>query len=196
VDELARPVGLLERSVTYALGAVSDVGAEDLLRPTPCRGWNLRTLLAHFVESVDELRLDVDPGYRPVPFAVGGIELVAVFRERAGGLLGAWAGAGCADRRLPIDELSLDASTVAWVGAIEIAVHGWDVSQACGAARPMPPELATGVLGAALRLVTPDTRHPHFAARIPAPPSADPGSRLVAFLGRDPHFARRRANPR
>jgi uncharacterized protein (TIGR03086 family) len=196
VDELALPVGLMERSITYALGAVSDIGADDLSRPTPCRGWNLRALLAHFIESVDELRLDVDPGYRPAPVGFGGIELVAVFRERAGGLLGAWAAAGCADRRLPIDELSLAASTVAWVGAIEIGVHAWDVSQACGAARPMPPRLATEVLGAAVRLVTPDTRHPHFAARIPAPASADPGSRLVAFLGRDPEFARRRANPR
>jgi uncharacterized protein (TIGR03086 family) len=196
VDELALPVGLLERSVTYALGAVSDVCAEDLTCPTPCRSWNLRALLAHFIESVDELRLDVDPGYGPVPVVIGGMELVGVFRERAGGLLGAWAAAGCAERALAIDELSLAASTVAWVGAIEIAVHAWDVSQACGAARPVPPELAGEVLDAALRLVTPQTRHPHFAARIPAQSSADPGSRLVAFLGRDPHFARRRANPR
>jgi uncharacterized protein (TIGR03086 family) len=72
------------------------------------------------------------------------------------------------------------------VGAVEIAVHGWDVAQACGHPRPIPPQLAKELLRLAPLLVTDADRPGRFAAPVAVPAHASPGDRLVAFLGRDP----------
>jgi len=70
------------------------------------------------------------------------------------------------------------------VAALEIAVHGWDMSQACGHRRPIPQPLAAGLLTLAPLLVPETGRHPLFAAPATVPPGAGPSDRLAAFLGR------------
>ena len=75
---------------------------------------------------------------------------------------------------------------VAVTGAIEIAVHGWDISVACGARRPVPPGLAAILLPIAPLLITPDMRPGLFADPVRLPGPACPGDQLVAFLGRQP----------
>ena len=72
-------------------------------------------------------------------------------------------------------------------GAIEITVHGWDISVACGARRPVPQGLAAVLLlPIAPLLITPDTRPGLFADPVLLPGPAHPGDQLVAFLGRQP----------
>ena len=75
---------------------------------------------------------------------------------------------------------------VAVTGAIEITVHGWDISVACGARRPVPPGLAAVLLPIAPLLITPGTRPGLFADPVRLPGPACPGDQLVAFLGRQP----------
>jgi uncharacterized protein (TIGR03086 family) len=77
-------------------------------------------------------------------------------------------------------------SIVTSVGAVEVAVHGWDIAQACGQPRPVPPGLAEELLLLVPLLVTGSDRPSRFAAAVAAPPGASPGDRLIAFLGRDP----------
>jgi hypothetical protein len=64
---------------------------------------------------------------------------VARLRGQAARLLGGCAVAGPAERRVAIGNRELTASMVAVTGAIEITVHGWDISVACGARRPRRP---------------------------------------------------------
>ena len=84
---------------------------------------------------------------------------------------------------------------VAVTGAIEIAVHGWDISVACGARRPVPPGLAAVLLPIAPLLITPGTRPGLFADPVRLPGPACLGDQLVAFLGRQPR-PRARLGPR
>ena len=72
-------------------------------------------------------------------------------------------------------------------GAIEITVHGWDISVACGSRRPVPPDLAALLLPIAPLFITPGARAGLFADPVPVPGRACPGDQLVAFLGRQPH---------
>jgi hypothetical protein len=72
-------------------------------------------------------------------------------------------------------------------GAIEITVHGWDISAACGSRRPVPPDLAALLLPIAPLFITPGSRAGLFADPVPVPGRACPGDQLVAFLGRQPH---------
>jgi hypothetical protein len=80
---------------------------------------------------------------------------------------------------------------MAGAGALEIAVHGWDMSRACGHCQPIPPTLAAGLLAIAPLLVPGTDRHPLFATPVSVPPEAGLSDQLVAFLGRSPQAATR-----
>jgi uncharacterized protein (TIGR03086 family) len=186
---LAGEAGLLEAAIGYALGAVQAVTPELLPRPTPCRGWDLRMLLRHASESLAALREGIDAGRVGLrPSADDGLSAdpVCAFRERAGLLLGAWTSAGRQHQVIAIADRCLPPDLMAAVGALEIAVHGWDMSRACGQRRPIPPPLAAGLLAVAPVLVPVIGRHPLVAAPVTVAPMADPSDRLAAFLGRTP----------
>ena len=188
-------VGLLERAIGYARGSVAVVTPPLLSRPTPCAGWDLRMLLDHLNDSLGALHdivhsgrigLSAPPAGGRGPAEHAAADLVATFRDRLGRLLGVWAGTGAGDHLLAVGGLPLAASLVAGTGAVEIAVHAWDVSSACGHRRPIPPALATDLLRFSRLVVTDATRHPQFAAPVAVSPLASPSDRLVAFLGRSP----------
>ncbi|MFG2007065.1 maleylpyruvate isomerase family mycothiol-dependent enzyme [Spirillospora sp. NPDC048911] len=206
--------GLLEGAIGFALAAVDEVTSADLARPTPCRGWNLRMLFLHVNDSLDALYEGIDRGTVAL-FPDGepdgpGTDLIASFQERARRLLSAWTGGGeghadnpgggegCdgdgggngggpgARRLVTVAGCPMRAGAMAGTGAMEIAVHGWDVSRACGKNRQIPPELARRLLRTAPMIVGDDVRHGLFAPPVAVPPDASPGDRLVGFLGRDP----------
>jgi uncharacterized protein (TIGR03086 family) len=189
VSAAAAGAGLLERAVGYALGAVAGVTPELLGRPTPCRQWDLRTLLHHLSDSaavlheaVTRRRVGLDPPADGAPAA----DPAGDFRDRAARLLGAWTGAGPDDRVIGVAGLPLAAGVVAAAGAVELAVHGWDVAEACGRRRPIPHRLAADLLRVCPLVVPAGGRAPLFAASVAVPAAASPGDRLVALLGRDP----------
>ena len=184
-------VGLLERAIGYALGSVAAVAPRLLSRPTPCSDWDLQALLGHVNDSLAALCEGIDTGrIGPDPAADDGhglaVDPAATFRDRARRVLGAWTSAGRHDQLIAIVDRPLLASVVAGTGAIELAVHGWDISRACGQHRPIPATLASDLLTICPLLVTQATRHPQFGAPVAVSPLASASDRLVAFLGRHP----------
>lgn len=109
---------------------------------------------------------------------------LGVLRERAAALLCACYDGGPAGRFVVVGGLPLPAGIVACTGAVEIAVHGWDVSAALGRGGNIPPGLATRLLALCPLLAT--SREGLFAAAVPVSPEASPGDRLLGYLGRDP----------
>ncbi|WP_433324175.1 TIGR03086 family metal-binding protein [Spirillospora sp. CA-294931] len=181
---------LLERAICYALGALSPVTPRALERPTPCAGWDLWTLLRHADESIAALYEAIDQGsVGPEPAPPSGPDPVAAFRSSAGRLLGAWTAAGERERVVTVAGCPIRAGVVAGVGAIEIAVHGWDAARACGNDAPMPEALAVRLLRLAPMIVPSDARADLFDPPVPVPASAPAGDRLLAFLGRQPDGA-------
>ena len=71
---------------------------------------------------------------------------------------------------------------MAAAAALEVAVHGWDISRACGQRQPIPRALAAGLLAIA-RCWSPARRHPLFAAPLTVAATATPSDRLAAYLG-------------
>ena len=180
---------LLERAVSYTRASLSVVTADDLERSTPCREWRLVELLRHMDDSLQALheagatgqvRLlpDLDP-------AVGapGLSVVESLRRRACALLGAWS-LRHAEEQVVVSGRVLPASLVALTGALEIAVHGWDVARACGVDRPLPDELARALLAVAPSLISAEDRGQRFAPAVPAAAGASASSRLLAHTGR------------
>jgi uncharacterized protein (TIGR03083 family) len=77
-------------------------------------------------------------------------------------------------------------AVLADAGALELAVHGWDLSRACGRREPIPAALATALLPVSALLVPRTGRYPLFGPPVTVPPEASPSDRLVAYLGRIP----------
>jgi uncharacterized protein (TIGR03086 family) len=181
---------LLEPSISYALGAVLAVTPELLSRPTPCRDWDLRMLLRHAGESLAAIGEGIEAGRLGLDPAAEDGELAAdparAFRDRAGQLLDAWISPGHQRQVIEVAGCPLAAGVMAAAAALEIAVHGWDISRACGQRQPIPRALAASLLVTAPVLVPRTGRYPLFAAPVTIPATAGPSDRLAAFLGRTP----------
>jgi uncharacterized protein (TIGR03086 family) len=190
MDALTAAPGLLGHAVSYALASAAHATPQLLSQATPCERWDLRTLLLHVSDSLGVLTGalragQIGPGPPPANEPTAGDDPVACLRRQARDLLGACA-ASAEERRVAIADRELTASMVTAAGAIEVAVHGWDISVACGVRRPVPPGLAAQLLPLAPVLIPRATRAGLFADPIPAPEAACPSDRLVAFLGRQP----------
>ncbi|GAA3609880.1 hypothetical protein GCM10022419_113650 [Nonomuraea rosea] len=182
---LVAGVALLERAIDYALGSFRVVSPAALCRPTPCAGWNLQMLLDHMNDSLQALN-EAAAGHigwqrRPASRTPSALLL----RDGATETLGLWAGT-LTDELISIDDRHLTSPMVAAVGAIEIAVHAWDVARACGEHHPIPPLLAEELLDLAHLFVTPADRPARFAPPLTVPPYAPAQDHLLAHLGRHP----------
>ena len=215
VLDAARWPGQEHRRLTEAVGyadvVLDAVSTRPLSSPTPCRGWNLRMLLEHaddslsvLLEGLTALRIAPPPAPLltgtglpgtglpvtvPPDEALTAPELIGAFRRRAAELLGASAQADGGDpvsvegHALPIDCLRA-------VGVLEIAVHAWDISQACGQRLPLPEGLAAALLTQVDVLVPLLGREPLFAAPVPVPGRPTSGELLIAYLGRPGRWER------
>jgi uncharacterized protein (TIGR03086 family) len=188
---------LVASAISYALGACGQVVPGEMALPTPCADWNLAALLAHLAASMADLEaaistgnLDLDsadPAADPADpgeWEPDDEDPVETLRDRAANLLFACYAHHDPDQSVLVGGLPLPIGIVACTGAVEIAVHGWDISAARGRASPIPAELASRMLRLGPLLVT--GREGLFAAPVRVPAQATPGDRLVAYLGRVP----------
>lgn len=194
-------IALLAGAISYALGVCALVAPGDIALPTPCTDWDLGMLLAHLGDSMADLETAIRTGNlgleRPPDPAVG--DPVEMLRDQAAQLLCAAYGYGGPGPFVAVGGLLLPVGLVACTGAMEIAVHGWDVSAALGRAacdragrdgagrdgvRPIPAVLAARMLRLSPLLVA--GREGLFAVPVEVPAQASPGDRLVGYLGRRP----------
>jgi uncharacterized protein (TIGR03086 family) len=180
---------VLASAIRYALGSLTLVTPESLSRPTPCAAWDLAALLEHVGDSLAALHDGIAAGQVGLDRAAltpAHPDLVATLRDRAGRLLAASVVADGLDLPVAIADRWLPGTWVAAVGAVEIAVHGWDIPAPGRARQPIPSVLASRILAIVPLVVTDVTRHARFAAPVAAASQASPGDRLVALLGRNP----------
>ena len=179
---LDHAVELLDRALSYTRVILSEVTDADLPRRTPCERWDLGQLLAHMDDALDAFTegahgaVDLDDRV-PVRVRVDSLQ------HKACALLGAWSRETPAHVR--IGGHHLETPVVALAAALEITVHGWDVGVALGARRPIPVELAHGLLPVAETLLGESGRGTQFGAPHLVPADAPADARLVGFLGRD-----------
>jgi uncharacterized protein (TIGR03086 family) len=190
-DPPSGAIALLAGAIGYALGVCALVRPGEMTLPTPCADWDLGMLLAHLSDSMADLETAIRTGNldlaRPPDHAAG--DPVETLRDRAAELLCAAYGYGGPGRFVAVGGLPMPAGLVACTGAVEIAVHGWDVSAArggagCGGVRPIPAVLATRMLRLGPLLVA--GREGLFAVPVDVPAQASPGDQLVGYLGRRP----------
>lgn len=180
------PVALLERAVGYTRGALVTVTHDALGRRTPCAGWSLADLLDHMADGLDAF-VEASSGIVEVSAVQPVGTPVRVLQEKACALLGAWSAP--AARSVRLGDARLESTVLLAAGALEMAVHGWDVGQATGVAAPLPRSLAIDLMPVARATVTPADRGARFEEPVPTSCGASDGARLLGFLGRSPDWA-------
>ncbi|WP_188190535.1 TIGR03086 family metal-binding protein [Nonomuraea sp. SYSU D8015] len=191
---LTAGVALLERAIDYTLGSLRVVTPATLCRPTPCAGWSLDKLLDHVNDSLRTLNEAATGHISPRTRKIGRLRRARagnpalVLRDDATEVLGVWVGTLAHDV-ISVHDRHLTSPMVAAVGAIEIAVHGWDVARTCGEHRPIPSLMAEELLDLARLFITQADRPARFAARLTVPADAPAQDHLLAYLGRDPNWS-------
>ncbi|MGD9959961.1 TIGR03086 family metal-binding protein [Nocardioides sp.] len=187
LEALPPAVSLLERSIGFTRVALMDVTADSLRNPTPCRAWDLAQLLAHMDDALDAFAQAGSGAVDLVPLR-SSPQVLERIRGKACALLAAWSQADPA--AILIGDRELPAAVLVRAGALEIAVHGWDVGQATGHPRDLPEDLARHLLPIATDLVE-DADRPHrFGPRVAVAEGRGPqfsasyGAELLGFLGR------------
>jgi uncharacterized protein (TIGR03086 family) len=188
---------MLERAVLYGLSSLEPIQPRSLSDPTPCEAWDLAELLQHVSESVTILQQGAELGclslIPTVPPAEPNItddprervnELVGSVTLGVRRLLDTWQRMRPTEVR--VEGQPISAETVEIVGAIEIAVHGWDIFESTGRHRPIPVRLALELTRALPRIAGDLIRPGLFAPPVHTSPLGSPSDRLVAFLGRRP----------
>lgn len=190
-------------AVTASVAAVARVSVDQLDLPTPCAEWTLADLIAHMVVQnrgfaaaargeVTDLAL-----WNPAT-VIGAVrrDPGPVYATSATEVLDAFAADGVLDTTFVLPEFGPDAKFPAAVAVgfhfVDYVVHGWDVSRAAGNAFELPAEVVGAVLP--LALAVPDgsfrsqTDGP-FRPAIPVADKADDMDRVLAHLGRSPHWS-------
>ena len=160
-------------------------GLRDPVAPGPATPASQREL-RNLHPQHDELRGQApQDGMRGSASHRGVRNLALLLRDSVTEVLGRWV-ALAGDDLVAVGDRHLTRPMVAAVGAIEVAVHGWDVAVSCGERRPLPPLLAEELLDLARLFVTAEERFVRFAPPLAVPPHAPAHDHLLAFLGRDP----------
>ncbi|MFB6887842.1 TIGR03086 family metal-binding protein [Kitasatospora sp. NPDC056327] len=161
--------------------------------PTPCRDWDVRTLVNHLAAQHLWVCQAV-AGYTPEQLGhrfegdvlglnPGGVWAMAVrSAQRALGRPGA------PDLLVRLPYGLRDAGGYARELVAETVVHGWDLARALGEQGRMPPG-AAGYALAEFRGYRDLAGTGRFAPALPAPPYAGPEDVLLALTGRDPAWS-------
>lgn len=178
-DELS----VVSGATRYLLRSILLVRDTELSAPTPCRDWDLRHLLRHICASLHQLT-DVLADRGRATDTGPETNLVDALRIRTVDLLLGAMSLPTAGRWCEIGDRIVPARTVVDVAAIEMALHGWDIAQACRMDRPVPADLAATLLKVAPPLAEAGLAERVFAAPVELLPTATPSDQLVALFGR------------
>lgn len=166
------PVAMADLALDAAGRAIAAAAEVDHELPTPCRQWDLGTLVRHVADSARTLReLLADAPAGPPPLS-GCSAAQAALGELADAL-----------RHVRDDEAG--PGLVVLLSNYELSLHAWDIDQATGRDTSLPPPLVEGLMAHAPLVLN------HHRAGLFAPPLAltrEPShtdlDRLLAMFGR------------
>ncbi|MGW2395059.1 TIGR03086 family metal-binding protein [Kitasatospora sp. NPDC001664] len=167
------------------------VAPEQLERPTPCDGFDLRALLGHTVGGVHRIAYVGEGGLSlDVAASVGEVgdgewaQALGRARERAAA---AWAEDAKLDRPSSVPWGTMPGRFALGGYVMEAVTHTWDIAQVVDPAAQFDEELALGALAVARQVLPADGRDATvpFGPVRPAPADAGPTAQLAAWLGRD-----------
>ena len=187
------PLLLLARAIDQAADLVTQIGGQQGHLPTPCRSWDVQTLVEHMIDDLDQFTKAAaggSPDWSGLVPPVAG-DWGKAFRDRAPRLLAAWQEAGDLSARIQLPIGDLPAAFVVDQQIAEFAVHSWDLASATGHGHVPDQEVSSHALQWARTALLPEYRGTEragfvFGPEIETSDDQPSSARLVAFFGRDP----------
>lgn len=180
----------IDRAAAAVDPVIRSVKREQLSLPTPCEGWDLRTLLDHLLNNLIGWAATVRGQERPSddasPLADAGEDVAAAWEPARAAALEAFGEPGALDREVQSRRGPSSARMLAAIASLELMLHGWDVARAVGAPTDFDPELAEELLASGRKLMEGRPRGAAFGEEQSAPSGATAADRLAAFYGRRP----------
>jgi uncharacterized protein (TIGR03086 family) len=187
----AQALALLDRALDQAGTVIGRVTPDQAGLPTPCRSWDVRTLVNHVVDEVNQFALATggSPRREVDPDALGA-DWAASYAAAAEGLRAAWRQPGVLERTVKLPMGEVPASWTIHQQLTELAMHSWDVAVSTGQSTDtLDAEIAEASLAWGHENLQPEYRGDeasgaHIGPEVEAPAEAPVYDRLAAFGGR------------
>ncbi|OQR59421.1 TIGR03086 family protein [Streptomyces maremycinicus] len=167
------------------------VPAARLNDPTHCPGWDVRTLVDHWVLYTSH-GLEHRALRRQLPEDLVARDFTAdplwaeAYADRLERAVAAWADPAVWEGEVDLGTAAMPAAEIASMIVKELAVHGWDVAVATGQEFRISDDAARFVLDVVERHGDLYRQYDGFAAVVPVPEDAPVFERALAASGRDP----------
>jgi uncharacterized protein (TIGR03086 family) len=163
------------------------LGARDWDAPAPVDGWTARDVVRHltewfpaFLTAGAGIELAAGPGADDDPVTTWRVHAEAVQQ-----LLENPRTAGLVLRNPHLGEVPLDRAVDQFYTS-DVFMHTWDLARATGQDERLDPEFCALLLAGMQPLEEVIRSSGQYGPRVPVPDDADPQTRLLGFIGRDP----------
>ncbi len=184
------PVDLLRGAINDAAPNFAKVTPDHLDLPTPCEGWDLRTLLNHAYSRLDlsarAARNEPVDDFAQVEIDHVGDDPAGAFERLTAAVLTAWDTTDDFETPRVTPMGPMPPAGILLFGAQDIFVHAWDVATTIGATPELSDEMIEVFTRTHRESIDETMRAMFFADAVPVPDNALPLDQLVAFLGRRP----------
>jgi uncharacterized protein (TIGR03086 family) len=156
--------------------------------PTPCPGWDVRTLVNHLVGGNRYFTVRASGGEPEFAwFAEDYPDPTGTWQEWSAKAVEVWSAPDTPDPRAPLPSGGLG-PRIFTMHLMEIAAHGWDLADATGQPRPDDPELVDALFDLIYGTIPDELRASGrvVGPEIDCPDDAPTLHRLLAYLGRQP----------
>lgn len=181
-------IDALDDAYQHCAKVVVGIDETQLALPTPCSQWDIRATIDHLVGATWMFTL-VNQGQAVGEDAarIADRDRIVALRDAAAANTASWRIPGAFDGQRTYPFGSFPADAAAMMNLSEVVVHTWDVASGLVVDATINPVLAA-MLEEFYRPISLDLYRAHgaFGAEVPIDPSAAPGDRLLAKLGRQP----------
>jgi uncharacterized protein (TIGR03086 family) len=182
---------LHRRTLDATSQIVAGIRPDQWTAPTPCEGWDVRTLTNHVIggnlwaaalaagKNIDQVGTALDGDLL-------GDDPVASYRQSADAAAAAFESPGALDAPCAVSYGPVPGSVYAGHRIIDVFIHGWDLAVATG----QDTRLNTDLIAASTQIVEPQLdglrASGAFGHAIQVPADADAQTQLLSWLGRHP----------
>jgi uncharacterized protein (TIGR03086 family) len=180
-------LGVLTAVFDHGAVVVDNIIVDQLDIQTPCRDWDVRTVLGHMLGVISNMGNGAS-GQQITPvvdYQLHG-DYIAQFHAETTLTMAAWR--NCTQNTIvDVGGGPMPAPVALSINLIDTATHIWDLARATGGHEDLPEHAAATILDLARHVVTPEGRTSvGFDPEIPVGATASSTTRLVAYLGRQP----------
>lgn len=187
---------LVRTAAELAASAVAAIGPDRWSAATPCRDYDLRTLVDHLAwgavlarNAAERTPLDRDWNNPEPPPSLAGLapeQWAPAIEEELRAAADAWSAPGAWDGDTVMGTTPMPAAVVGPMMLAEFAVHGWDVARSVGARYEVPDDLGRVVLTAVEGMAQMGRDGGWYGPEVAVAADAPAFDRALGLAGRDP----------